>query len=390
MMSTGRYVLTFLFLYLAAGAQAQTIPSLTPAKENLNEYVGTYLPPYISGLAPMEISKKDDKLFYSFKGASVSTELKFISPAKYTPSDKPKTQIEFLSCMGWEATHLYVRTGGTEQLFIKHKPRKEVTAEMPAACKTVTVTACVNYEVNLHIKNNTAFWEILQGVPPGTCNECAVANNVNGKPWKNWKTPYNLDLKTDDLTVQAFVLESNDYAELIQAPSASNGWETVMHFLDLHRITHPHTYSVVFYFCPPGAIKEPTVHAKTKDPYASISIVVDTLLYKRVNIDLAAHKLFFEPGKTELTPAAKLELKTIYDTLKITNKSVEIIGYEKKGSDDYTNWKLYYERSLSVSIYLINIGLDQKRIRFFGYGEDDKVIERDLKERIKVAIKERQ
>ena len=389
-MRTGRYFLTFLFLYFCAVVHAQVYPYLTPTKENLDRYVGNYLPPYISGLPPMEISKKDDKLFYSFKGSNVSTELKFISPAKYSPSDKPKTHIEFLSCMGWEATHLYIRTGGTEQLFIKHKPKKEVTTDMPAACKTVTVTACISYEVNLHIKDNTVFWEIIQGVPPGTHTQCAVPMEVSEKPWTNWKTPFPLGFKTAGLTVQPFVLESNDYAELIQAPNASNGWETIIHFLDLHRITHPHTYSVVFYFCPAGTIKEPIVHSKTKDPFTEVRIVVDTLLFKRVNLDLAAYKLFFEPGKSELTPAGKLDLKNIYDSLKTNTKSVEIIGYEKKGSDDYKEWKLYYERSLSVSVYLINIGLDQKRIRFFGYGEDRSVIEKDLKERIKLAIKEHQ
>lgn len=382
-MRSVRYFLTFLFLYFGAAVHAQI-----PTKENLDEYVGNYLPPYSTGLPPLEITKKDDKLFYSFKGSNTSIELIFIRPAKYSPSDKPKTQIEFLSCMGSDATHLYIYNGGTEQLFIKHKPKQEVTTDMPAVCKTVTVTACINNEANLHIKDNTIFWEPIEGVPPGTHRECGVATDVSGKPWKNWKTPFPLEFKTAGLTVQPFILESNDFAELIQAPNASNGWETIVHFLDLHKITHPHTYSVLFYFCPAGIIKEPIVHPKTKNPNTEIRIVVDTLLFKRVNLDLAAYKLFFEPGKAELTPVAKLELKNIYDSLKTNTKSVEIIGYEKKGSDDYKEWKLYYERSLSVSVYLINIGLDQKRIRFFGYGEDKSVIEKDLKERIKLSIKD--
>ncbi len=389
MIRTGRYFLTVLFFYLGAAAHAQINPLLLPPKENLDEYIGNYLPPYITGLQPMEITKKDDKLFYSFKDSNTSAELKFISPAKYSCSDKPKTQIKFEKCNGWEVSHLYLNNGGADIIFIKQKPKQEVTTDMPAACKTITVTACISYEVNLHIKDNSIFWETIKGVPPGTNKECGLAINVNEKPWKDWKTPYPLEFKTAGLTVQPFVLQSHDFAELIQAPNAANGWETIIHFLDLHRITHPHTYSVVFYFCPAGAIKEPIVHPKTKDPYNDIRIVVDTLLFKRVDLDLASHKLFFEPGKTELTPAAKLELKNIYDTVKTTTKTIEIMGYEKKGSGDYKEWKLYYERSLSVSIYLINIGLDQKRIRFFGYGEDDKVIERDLKERIKLAIKER-
>lgn len=385
-MRIGRYFLTFLFIYFGAAVHAQVYPFLTPPKENLDEYVGNYLPPYITGLPPMEITKKEDKLFYSFKGSMVSTELKFISQAKYSCSDKPKTQIEFVKCNDWDVSHLYLNTGGADQRFIKHKSKQEITADMPAACKTVTVTACINHEVNLHIKDNSMSWELFNDVAPGTHMDCGLAVDVSKKPWKDWETPYPLEFKTAGLTVQPFVLLINDVAELIQAPNASNGWETIMHFMDLS--SYPHAYSIVFYFCPAGTINDPIVHTITKDQ--SIRIVVDTLLFKKVNVDLAAHKLFFEPGKTELTPVAKLELKNIYDTLKITNKIVEIIGYEKKGGDDYKEWKLYYERSLSVSIYLINIGLDQKRIRFLGYGEDNAVIEKDLKERIKLAIKEHQ
>lgn len=386
-MRTGKYFLTFLFLYFATTVHAQFYPSLTPPKENLDEYVGTYFPPYSSGLKPMEISKKEDKLFYSFKDSNISTELKCISHAKYSASDKPQTQLLFEKCMQWEVSHLFLNTGGSDQLFIKHKPKHDITIKMPAVCKTITLTACINNEANLHIKDNTIFWEQIEGVPPGTHTQCAVQMEVSEKPWTNWKTPFPLGFKTEGLTVEPFVLESNDYAELIQAPNASNGWETIMHFLDLHKISHPHTYSVVFYFCPSGTIKEPIVHPKTKNPNTDIRIFVDTVLFKRINLDLATYKLFFEPGKTELTPTAKLELKNIYDTLKTNNKIVEIIGYEKKGGDE---WKLYYERALSVSIYLINIGLDQKRIRFFGYGEDNLVLEKGLKERIKLAIKERQ
>lgn len=391
-MRTWRYFLAFLFLYLGATVHAQINQSQIPIKENLEQYVGIYVPPYNTGLPPMEITKKDDKLYYSFKGSNISTELKFISEAKYSCSDKPKTQIIFGSCMGYEVSHLNLYTYSSDQVFVKQRPKQEVTIDMPVTCKTVTITACINNEVNLHIKDNVMFWEQIEGVPPGTHNQCGLTIEVNEKLWKDWKTPFPLDFKTAGLIVQPFVLQSNDYAELIQAPNASNGWETIMHFLDLHKITHPHTYSTVFYFCPSGAIKEPIVHSKTKNPYSDkeIRIVVDTLLYKRVNFDLAAHKLFFEPGKTELTAAAKLELKNIYDTLKTNNKTVEIIGYEKKGGDDYMEYKLYYERSLSVCVYLINIGFDSKRIRFFGYGEDNQVIEKDLKERIKLAIKEHQ
>lgn len=386
-MRTGRYFLTFLFIYFGTTLHAQINTSSTPAKENLDEYIGNFLPPYSTGLPPMEISIKEDKLFYSFKRSNVASELKFISKAKYSASDNPKSQIRFEKCNGWRVSHLYLNMGRGDVIFIRQNPKQEITTNMPVACKSVTVTACISYEVNLHIKGNSIFWETVRGVPPGTSNECGLAIQVNELPWKDWKTPHILDFNTAGLTVQPFVLQSQDFAELIQAPNASNGWETIFHFLDLHRITHPHTHSVVFYFCPPGSIEEPKVHRKTKDPYKDkeVKIVVDTLLYKRINMDLATHKLFFEPGKTELTTSAKLKLKNIYDTLKTNNKTVEIIGYEKTGSENY---KLYYERSLSVSIYLINIGLDQTRIRFFGYGEDNQVIEEDLKKRIKLVIKE--
>jgi hypothetical protein len=115
-MRNGKYFLTFLFLYFGAAVLAQVDPFLIPTKENLDEYVGNYLPPYISGLAPMEITKKEDKLFYSFKGSNVSIELKFISPAKYSCSDKPKAQIKFEKCNDWEVSHLNLNSGRNDQI----------------------------------------------------------------------------------------------------------------------------------------------------------------------------------------------------------------------------------------------------------------------------------
>lgn len=388
-MKTPTFLLSLLLFFTSATviAQIDTTPATT--NENLDEYVGYYLPPYSTGLAPMEISRKGNKLYFSFKGSKVQTELTFVSQMNYCAANQPKNRLAFEKCTGWDVTHLFLYSGSTEVIFIKQKPPREPIAKMPASCKTITVAACINNEANLHIKNDSLFWQVIEGLPPGTHNQCGIGVTVNGQDWKNWKVPFAIGFKSAGLTVQPFVLQSNDYAELIQAPNAANGWETILHFLDLHKITHPHSYAVVIYFCPAGTIREPVTQAKTKNPNSSIRIVVDTARYKRINLDLAAHQVFFEPGEKELTPAATLQLKNIYDSLTTNKKTVEIIGHERRGSDNNQDWKLYYERSLAVSIYLINLGLDQTRIRFLGYGQDNQAIEEDLRKRVKLRIQER-
>src|SRR5687767_11393864 len=111
-------------------------------KENFDEYIGTYLPPYTTGLQAMEVTAKEDKLFFSFKGSNVTTEIKITSKAKYAASDNPKNQIRFEKCNGWRVSHLYLNMGRGDVIFIRQNPKQEITTNMPVACKSVTVTAC--------------------------------------------------------------------------------------------------------------------------------------------------------------------------------------------------------------------------------------------------------
>ncbi len=382
--------LTLLFIYCNCHCFSQTNSFATKTSENLAEYVGSYVPPLRFQLKEIEIIKKEEKLFYSLKGSNTIGELIPLKKGKFSCIDKSNWQIEFVKYNDWDVSHLNLTIGSTEYRFIKNvSPTSEGLPNLPAACKTITVTACINDESNLHIKNNMIFWETLNDVPPGTHEDCDRTTKINTKEWKDWKSPYQLNFKTGGLTVQPIILQSNEISEIIQAPDSSNGWETIMHFSDPS--AYPHLYSVIFNFCPQGTIEKHVVHKITQNPNNSISIVLDTTIFKRnkSTIEIAAHKIFFEHGKAELTPLAKLELKGVYDSLKTNNKTVKIIGYKKTESKDYDDWKLYYERSISVSVYLINVGLDSKRIQFFGYGDDNKAIEKDLKKRIELVIMDR-
>lgn len=378
-------LLLLFFIWLTSLCFAQ----YKPTSKELEEYPGIYLPRMEYGLNEIEVIRKEDKLFYFVKGSMTMLELMPLKKAVFLYSDQNNWQIKFVKWHN-KVSHFNLSIGGTEYRFVKNAPlvSEKVIDDLPLSCKTVSISVCINHIAKLYIKNNMLSWEMLEDVAPGKHEGCGIPTLVNGKEWKDTRTPYELDFSTEELSVKPVVLQSYHTAELIQAPDSSNNWETVMFFSD--PTAYSHSYAVAFHFCPKGTIGKAVANKTIEVKEKHINATIDTTLFKRNTsvAELAAYKVFFERGKADLTPSAKQELKVMYDSLKTNTKTLEIMSYEKKGDDDYKEWKLYYERSLSVSVYLINIGLQQKRILFFGYGEDRSVIEKDLENRIKLAIKD--
>jgi len=82
------------------------------------------------------------------------------------------------------------------------------------------------------------------------------------------------------------------------------------------------------------------------------------------------NNLFFELNKAVLTPESEPELKRIVSVLN-ENKSlmIEISGHtDNTGSDEFNN-KLSLDRADAVKTYLLNAGIDSKRIQTRGYGK---------------------
>lgn len=82
------------------------------------------------------------------------------------------------------------------------------------------------------------------------------------------------------------------------------------------------------------------------------------------------NNLFFELNKAILTPESEPELRRIVSVLN-ENKSlaIEISGHtDNTGSDEFNN-KLSLDRADAVKTYLLNAGIDSKRIQTKGYGK---------------------
>lgn len=234
-------------------------------------------------------------------------------------------------------------------------------------CKKFTIKACVNHESLLHIKNGLLTWEEKEGQAPGTHKECGSfgITRISGKEWKDWKTPFKLDFNTNGLDVKVLVLLKHEKVELTQTPSATNGWETIYRFFDPSDL--PHSYSISFTFCPPGYVpktKEEKVEPKKDSLKESKPKHVNKIEFTE---DIIC-KVNFESGKNVLTKNSENDLSKLSDLLKTNNLFIEISGY-KNGNGDL---KLYEDRSLVIDNFLISKSIDQKRIKYIGYGDGNK------------------
>lgn len=233
-------------------------------------------------------------------------------------------------------------------------------AQLP--CKKFTIKACINHESLLHIKNGTLTWEEKEGQAPGTNKECGSVGitRINGNEWKDWKTPYKLDFNTNGLNVKTLIFERHEKAELIQSPSVANAWETIYRFFDPSDL--PHSYSISFTFCPPGytppkdeRLKERNDSVKERRPSKpdnSVEYTEDIIC-----------KVSFEVGKKVLTKNSESDLHKLTEILKANTLLIEISGY-KTG-----DLKLYEERSLIINNFIVSKGINQKRIKYIGYGD---------------------
>jgi hypothetical protein len=242
--------------------------------------------------------------------------------------------------------------------------KKNVNPQSP--CKKFTLKACINHEALLHIKNGILTWEQKEEFLPGAHFECGSVGitRINGAQWKDSKSPFKLDFNTNGLNIQPVVIHKNNISELIQKPSAANGWETIWRFFDPADL--PHSYSISFTFCPPGydqSLKDKPVTKKDSLKEKKIQPKAE----KKVELteDIIC-KVYFDTGKKTLTKNSETDLSKLSAMLKTNNLTVEISGYKTGGL------KLYEERSIIIDNLLISEGIDQKRIKYIGYGDDTK------------------
>lgn len=235
----------------------------------------------------------------------------------------------------------------------------------------MTVKACINDMTWLHIKNGKLSWiEATGGYAPGTHFDCKPndVTKVNGKEWKDWQIPFQLDFNTDGLEVKAKVSYGRDVAKVQQSPSKINDWETIFYYNDPS--PGAWNYTIIFTFCTPGhAIKSKNnITAPKKD---SIKPLVPEIKKNDKKIEFTEDiicKVNFEVGKNLMTKNSESDLSKLSEMLKTNNLFIEISGY-KTGTGEL---KLYEERSLVIDNFLVSKGIDQKRIKYIGYGDGNK------------------
>lgn len=98
---------------------------------------------------------------------------------------------------------------------------------------------------------------------------------------------------------------------------------------------------------------------------------VEILLKKiKVGSNVTLQNIFFETNKFELLPSSVIELNILVDLLKENeNVAIEIEGHTDNVGEDKLNQKLAENRAKSVYEFLINNGIDKRRLSYKGYGK---------------------
>lgn len=93
------------------------------------------------------------------------------------------------------------------------------------------------------------------------------------------------------------------------------------------------------------------------------------------------NNVFFETGKSVLTPQSRLELEKAIELLRTNPRMViEVGGHTDNVGDDATNMKLSHDRARSVRDYIVNAGIASERIQAKGYGELNPVASNDTED----------
>lgn len=112
------------------------------------------------------------------------------------------------------------------------------------------------------------------------------------------------------------------------------------------------------------------------------SYVIDVPMKKiKVGNSWVLENVFFDVDKYDLKPESLIELEKLYQFL-VENPTlqVELGGHTDSDGDDNHNLKLSDNRARVVAEYVINKGIDKKRVTYKGYGETKPIAPNDTKE----------
>lgn len=90
----------------------------------------------------------------------------------------------------------------------------------------------------------------------------------------------------------------------------------------------------------------------------------------KVGSVVVLHNIFYATGSFQLEPESRTELSTVYDFMLLNPTiGVEISGFTDNTGTPDLNQDLSEQRARSVVEYLVNMGVDLKRLKAAGYGE---------------------
>ncbi|MBL4753224.1 MAG: OmpA family protein [Flavobacteriales bacterium] len=224
--------------------------------------------------------------------------------------------------------------------------------------KKVNLLVCIDGESKLHIQSGKMFWEHLGDVPPSLHKQCKTKTKVNGKTWKEWKSPFDLDFNTDSFSLKFTILQKHEVSMPYEIPSEDNQWKTTWYFSDPS--AKPHTYEVSFIFWPPSKA------SKTKSTKTHVKEIIepDTLADSFV-----PNNITFDTDSVNLTQQAKIELDRIHSLLIKSNPIIEISGHTDNSGDKNKNLLLSQQRAKAIYNYLLSKGYDSSRMTYQGFGD---------------------
>ncbi|MCK5692459.1 MAG: OmpA family protein, partial [Bacteroidales bacterium] len=101
----------------------------------------------------------------------------------------------------------------------------------------------------------------------------------------------------------------------------------------------------------------------------------------RVGSVVVLQNIFYATGSYQLEPASRVELKRVYDFLQLNPAvGVEISGHTDNTGTPELNQSLSEQRAQSVVDYLVNKGIETRRLKAAGYGETQAVADNELEE----------
>jgi outer membrane protein OmpA-like peptidoglycan-associated protein len=88
--------------------------------------------------------------------------------------------------------------------------------------------------------------------------------------------------------------------------------------------------------------------------------------------------IFFDSGKADLLPESFEELGLLVDLLNSKpGMEIEILGHTDNRGNEEENKKLSFHRAEAVVKYLVDNGIDPKRLSYSGKGSDEPITTND-------------